>query len=433
MVNMSGETIGNSAEEYKELDPAIIRAELDEPKDVADLPAIDILEEQLNRNYEEINRTSPQLSIREKTFKLVEDFSNDDAYGLVINQPRYMPPAFDNEMLDLHNRKDTIKEIEIGRKKLQKERSQNHMIENDGWLWVSGEMNNEEEIERYNNNVKYRIYLSPNPKDIGSMLYEIGSTIPSNIQYRMKTFDSDPNRKDLQRGDKIVMYCTEGNFTTIVNSLSEVLREKNYLTDRPVPGGGTCSPMEGISFAKEVKGTSASEIIAQETTKRLAETSWRELDRYFTSKGRKEDILKSPGWEVWQIFSEQEKEEMLRVLEEDSWGAFNKILKDSDEKSKEIFQDLFFYATTARLHEKLSPLLGKDEKYINDFLDKEQFVNKFGQGTIDRLKMFINKPNEKLQKSMNNIAIKTVLAMKISNAISKGQKPGTGLRSVLAK
>lgn len=402
------------------LDPAIIRAELEDDVDVVDLPAIEILEKQINRDFDITLHPS----------SVAKSFVDEDFYGLVINQPKDILPAFDV----LPNQGEVNKclnNIKLGTEKLTKEQQNTDTDEYSGWLWIKGNM--QERIDTYRDNVKYRIYLSPAPENTGDMIYEIGSAIPEHTSYWMKTFDSSSTYNELQRGDKIIIYCTNENFNSIVNSISEVTSRKPYLKDRPTPGGGTYSPTEGISFAKEFRGTSGSEIAAYRIKEELTKNSWKDLFDSFTSYESKERLLESNVYKTWEMSLNEERYNIVKTLENNSYGAFDNILKSGNDKIKENFENLFFYSLSARLNRQLSPLLGKDKEYIDQFVEKAEFVETFGKENIQRLKDFISNPNSNLKNAMNKIAMRTALTISIQESIRNGRKPGEGLRKLLSR
>lgn len=418
---MNKQTSENSSIENEyALDPAIIRAELEDNVDVADLPAIEILEKQINKEYSIIPRPS----------SIAKSFVEDDFYGLVINQPKNLLGGFD-VLPNQEEANKCLNHIKLGTEQLKKENGNTHTDEYSGWLWIKGNMT--EGIETYRENVKYRIYLSPTPENTGSMIYEIGSAIPKNVNYWMKTFDSSATAYDLQRGDKIIIYCTNENFNSIINSVSEVTSKKPYLKDRPTPGGGTYSPMDGISFAKEFRGTSGSEIAAYRIKEELTKNSWKDLFNSFASYESKERLLESNIYKTWEMSLNEERYNIVKTLENSSYGAFDSILRSGNEKTKENFENLFFYSLSARLNKQLSPLLGKDKEYIDQFLEKDEFVQAFGKENIQKLKDFISNPNSNLKNAMNKIAMRTALTVKMEESIRNGGKPGDGLRKLLSK
>lgn len=411
------------------LDPAIIRAELEDDVDVVDLPAVEILEKQINRTYENIK---PNLSNFEKANTIANTLSEEDTYELIVNQPKYMASAFDERATKARRTKNIIKSIIQNVENLKKEKGNIPTKEEDGWLWLSTGMGAGETMD-YEEKIKYRIYLSPTPEDTGDMLSDISKTIPRDVKYLMKTFGNTTTGRELQRGDKIIIYCTNENFNSIVNSVSEVTSRKPYLKDRPTPGGGTYSPTEGISFAKEFRGTSGSEIAAYRIKEELTKNSWKDLFDSFTSYESKERLLESNVYKTWEMSLNEERYNIVKTLENNSYGAFDNILKSGNDKIKENFENLFFYSLSARLNRQLSPLLGKDKEYIDQFVEKAEFVETFGKENIQRLKDFISNPNSNLKNAMNKIAMRTALTISIQESIRNGRKPGEGLRKLLSR
>jgi len=428
---MNDKTGLETKEEGNNLDPTLIREHLEEDKDISELPVTDILAEQVDRGRENLVKNNPDLTYEEQARVLAEAFYKESLYGLTINEPRTLPPAFD-EIPNQEKVNSILNNIYASAEKLKEERRDVNIEEASRWLWITSGMKlATEEDYNYNNRVKYRVYLSPSSENIGAMLHDIGATIPEHIQYKMKTFDGTVNTNEIPRVDKIVIYCTNNNFNPIVNTISKVEVKNAYLKDRPVPGGGNYSPMSGISFAKEVPGESGSTIIASQLEKRLTETSWRDLSKYISSFEDKKKLLDSNVWTLWERIQEDSKEEILSIA--NNYRSFKQILEEQDNESREILENLLFETFVARLNNRLSSKLGKSEEYINNFLNDERIVRKFGYETTERIKVMVNNPNKETQKIMNKIVMKTVLTMRITNALQNGEKASEGIINALRK
>ena len=189
--------------------------------------------------------------------------------------------------------------------------------------------------------------------------------------------------------------------------------------------------MSGISFAKEFPGESGSMRVAEELEKRLAETSWRDLSKYVSSFEDKKILLDSNVWKLWKEIQEDSKETILSIA--NNYRSFKQILEEQDNESREILEDLFFETFVARLNNKVSPALGKNEQQINNILDSEVVIRKFGYETTERIKAMVNNPSQETQKVMNKIVIKTVLTMRITNALQDEEKASVGIRNALRK
>lgn len=428
---MNDKTGLETKEEGNYLDPTLIREHLGEDKDISELPVIDILTEQIDQGRKNLLKKNPDLTYAKQAQILASAFCKESLYGLTINEPKILPPAFD-EIPNQEKVNSILNNIYASAKKLKEERKDINVKEASRWLWITNGMKlGTEEDHNYNSRVKYRIYLSPSPENIGDMLHDIGTTIPENIKYKMKTFDDTVNANEMLRADKIVIYCTNDNFNPIVNTISEVEVKDAHLKDRPVPGGGNYSPMSGISFAKEVPGESGSTIVASQLEKRLTETSWRDLSKYISSFGDKKELLNSNVWILWERIQEDSKEEILSIA--NNYRSFKQILEEQDNESRKVLEDLFFGTFVARLNNRLSSKLGKSEEYINNFLNDERFVRKFGYETTERIKVMVNNPSQETQKVMNKIVMKTVLTMRITNALQNGEKASVGIINALRK
>ena len=418
-------------EEGNYLDPTLIREHLEEDKDISELPVIDILAEQIDMGRENLVKKNPDLTHYIQARVLAEAFCDEDLYRLTVNEPEHLPHAFEEIPKQKELRK-TIRDINIAKRKLEKQRKELSFATENGWLWITGDMKfNTEENANYNDKIRYRIYLSPAAENIGNMLYAIGITIPKNTQYSMKTFDNTVNANEIRRIDNIVIYCTDENFDTIIKAISEVESKNSYLKGRPIPGGGTYSPMSGISFAKEFPGESGSMRVAEELEKRLAETSWRDLSKYVSSFEDKKILLDSNVWKLWKEIQEDSKETILSIA--NNYRSFKQILEEQDNESRKILENLFFETFVARLNNKVSPALGKNEQQINNILDSEVVIRKFGYETTERIKAMVNNPSQETQKVMNKIVIKTVLTMRITNALQDEEKASVGIRNALRK
>jgi hypothetical protein len=60
-------------------------------------------------------------------------------------------------------------------------------------------------------------------------------------------------------------------------------------------------------------------------------------------------------------------------------------------------------------------------------------IRKFGYETTERIKAMVNNPSQETQKVMNKIVIKTVLTMRITNALQDEEKASVGIRNALRK
>ena len=57
-------------------------------------------------------------------------------------------------------------------------------------------------------------------ENIGNMLYAIGTAIPKDTQYLMKTFDDSVIANEVPRIDNTTIYCTDENFDAIIKAIS---------------------------------------------------------------------------------------------------------------------------------------------------------------------------------------------------------------------
>lgn len=250
------------------LSPDSVREQLEEDVKIEDLPAISILEEQMNNlhsSFLEIpayNHYTPDLLMGITMAEFLREMPDDKVggaymYDRVINCLRRIdnPVAFDGDIERLGLGSSILGSISEAAKKIKDERGDKVNIEDkDGWKWVYGGPNAMRQSFYPDQEIKYRVYLSPAPEHIGSMLEKIATSVPEQTDYYMKTFGQFSEEYHLSRGDKIICYCTEDNFDTILNTLSDVIEEDpKMLENRPSPGGGKISPLPGISISKQAE------------------------------------------------------------------------------------------------------------------------------------------------------------------------------------
>ena len=248
--------------------PYRIREELRKEIRVEELPAVDILAEQINNDYANLkDNLSTEYDKEKLATTLAERFlevhKNPDynphipLYSKVINIPEVIPPAFDSEVTSQTEGKKVLASIDNALHYIKEIKGDDIHIATDyyGWAHIHGGQNISNILlicPPSDAKNKYRIYLSPEPMTIGEMLHEIIKTIPEKIYYSIKTFSAESDIKTLTRGDKIICYCTEENFDDMVETISTVCRKNpTLLNGRPSPGGGQYSPISGLSCAKE--------------------------------------------------------------------------------------------------------------------------------------------------------------------------------------
>lgn len=234
------------------------------------------------------------------------------------------------------------------------------------------------------------------------------------------------------------MYCTDKNFDKIVNSVAKVVSKRPYLKDRPTPGGGAYSPMEGISFAKEVKGTSGSQIVASKIEKRLLENSFRKFCKDTSVYSNSEEMRYSREFQsLDRSINERSNEISKIIIEADNSGTFDKIINDENYKpgrNSEYLKYLIIKNISAKIYHLVSPMFEGYKNIVNGDLDYVNSQKGLGVETnngINVLRDLLKNPPVKLQKEILSVFAKTMLTIKMENAINKGEQPGTALRELL--
>ena len=186
-------------EEGNYLDPTLIREHLEEDKDISELPVIDILAEQIDMGRENLVKKNPDLTHYIQARVLAEAFCDEDPYRLTVNEPECLPHAFEEIPKQKEVRK-TIRDINIAKRKLEKQRKELSFATENGWLWITGDMKfNTEENANYNDKIRYRIPI-PCRRKFGNMLYAIG-TACKRYSVLMKTFDDSVIANEVPRID----------------------------------------------------------------------------------------------------------------------------------------------------------------------------------------------------------------------------------------
>jgi len=135
--------------------------------------------------------------------------------------------------------------------------------------------------------------------------------VPENVGYQMKTFGDPGEPQEVSRIDKIIIYCSEDNFSQILQSVNQTcIQNEEAFRGRLSPGGGTISPLEGVSIAKEPiavndqdKITGTQEIARKVDKKLLEITSMiarEELSKYSSVDEARQSVA---GKLLWASFT----------------------------------------------------------------------------------------------------------------------------------
>lgn len=98
---------------------------------------------------------------------------------------------------------------------------------------------------------RYRVYLSPDAAGLAEVIHDLISAIPQDTTFRAKSIQLAGLPSDYARGDKIVLYLSDQNASAILKALvAAYSKNKHHFAGRYAPGGGTYSPLPGVSITK---------------------------------------------------------------------------------------------------------------------------------------------------------------------------------------
>ena len=179
------------------------------------------------------------------------------------------------------------------------------------------------------------------------MLEKIATNVPEQTDYYMKTFGQDSEAYHLSRGDKIVCYCTEENFDTILNTISDVIeQDSKMLENRPSPGGGKISPLPGISISKQAENY----ITGSQEVAKLIEQSLIKQSRSFLREKIQEDYdiqIKLENLFIARVEKGGKKLENIEAIREKFFNDINPTPSKPDSEEITIDRD------TQRLLDKI--------------------------------------------------------------------------------
>jgi hypothetical protein len=308
------------------LDVEKIKNKLEERTSLSKLPAIKILEYQLDKNYQNILKKAPKARDLDIAYSLAVRFTKGISLYQRISEQGIAGPKdferFDDPEALVSKMPQVCAKLLQAEKDIGRMRPAVKFHEDNGWLYLD---------QGRRGKTAYRIYLSPEPTAIGKVFSDLATEIPSGVNYQMKTFDQPNKAQEVTRIDKIIVYCSKDNFGTILEAVGRVYEQnQGVFQSRLGPGGGTIMPLKGISVAKEPiqkinqRKITATEEVANRIQARMDEklsiTTRNSIQQY----NNIEEAYKSDeGRFFWAALSDS-KEHIARDL----YFPNNKISKD---------------------------------------------------------------------------------------------------------
>ncbi len=293
-------------EESPLLDADTIKEALEADIELKDTEAVNILERHLNTEYLHVSNRQPNSSDLEKAMTTANNFLKTNLYDHISETDcaEYL------KLETVANPKETAVKIEkdilknLDEAKLKRPFSHTADL-HPTWIYIS---------QGKDTNYDYRMYLSPGLENVGAVLKDLVLQMPSNSTYRMKTIRGQERLTQVTRRDPIIMYFAKEELSNVVNAVNGLI-EKNpgYFKGRPVPPGGKYSPHDGISFAKEIKHTSGTQILVREIAGKLETALEPKVTNHF------KELLESGQ----DILSSDE----AKIL----WGNYKKIEDETQE------------------------------------------------------------------------------------------------------
>ncbi len=231
----------------KVLNAEKIRQDLERGVSLSELPAINILEHQIDANHQYILNKASQARRQDIAYSLAARLTRGvSLYQRISEQAVFGPKdfkRFDKSDVLAPLMPQIRAELAQAQQTITQKRPVVRFSEDNGWLYLH---------QGHKEETVYRIYLSPKPIATGKVFSDLATEIPDNVGYQMKTFDRPDRPQDVARLDKIIVYCSEDNFDTILGAVGRVYEQHmDDFQGRLGPGGGTVTPLEGVSVTKQ--------------------------------------------------------------------------------------------------------------------------------------------------------------------------------------
>lgn len=407
-------------------DGAIIRRELEKPKRPGELPAVDILVGQLDKNQADILKKAPGATRQQVALSLSQRFLNQSLYQRISEQALFGPKDF--ERFDDPNKLAPLlpamkKDLADAEQTILTERPTAKIIRENGWLYV----------DQGKQKTDYRIYLSPDPTKVGKVFSDLALTIPESAKYQMKTFDDPTHAVEMSRTDKIIVYCPESDFDVILGAVGSVYQQnQESFQGRLTPGGGTISPAEGISITKQPEKSATGKEVTG--TQQVADTIEQVLNQRLTqiTKGRLgkfQDVRTANGSDEAKLLSS------VMQLDHDGvskfWYAGKESLNDSQRTALTSAYLQALYSSVLHNSVEGKPISTSEvrQNFLKSIQGRVQLrPNQLQHLTAEKMIQF---QDQSIQDRTERVILQTGLAIAFNESLAKGEAPGDTFRNLL--
>jgi hypothetical protein len=224
---------------------------------LVDMPAVRILDNQIDRMYEDIMKKNPGISSLKASFFMAMRFRRTSLYQR-ITEMSFFGPQNCERIDDPDKLKPLLPNIQKGLQQVEKWAPQKKFRVNieDAWMQLSCGRPGETE---------FRIYLSPRAEYLVQIFTQLADNMPPDTSFRMKTFDPHVGAIEAARADKIIVYCDRDHSEKIWQTVQRVYgMTPEAFAGRIAPGGGTFSPLPGISVTKQPPRSGKREVTGTE-------------------------------------------------------------------------------------------------------------------------------------------------------------------------
>lgn len=389
------------------LNVAEIIRQLENEPPLPELPAVEILSFQIDKNYQDILEKAPRARPKDIAYSLAMRFKlsvgsvflkgslyqriSEQVLGLKdferFDNPDVLAPLMPQIRAELARAEQTITQ----------KRPEAKLWEDNSWLYLE---------QGRRGKTAYRIYLSPKPTAIGKVFSDLATEIPRDVGYQMKTFYQPDTPQEAGRLDKIVIYCSEDNFDPILKAVGRVY--ENHMDDfrgRIAPGGGTVTPLEGVSITKqptqkpgEPKITGTQEIagrIAEKLEKELPLITRKAFQQYKTVQEAYKSVEGEFLWAAMSdakrrlvdnlyfphnLVSEDKKDELARAYLKTVYNATVRNYVEGKQVSISDIKTTFLQAVKARkiLTDTQFNILENQSRYT--YIYEDSFISNFISG-----------------------------------------------------
>ncbi len=411
-----------------EFDASLIRQALEKTPKVKDLPATNILADQLDKNIPDILTKLPNAKTQEIALSLAARFFKRSLYQRISEQAIFGPSdfeRFDNQK-DFEGKMPEISAgIDAASKLITEKRPNTHLLVENGWLYA----------EQGTHKTDYRIYLSPAPQQIGKVFVDLALNMPQDVQYQMKTFDRPTHPSDVTRMDKIIMYISSDNLPAVLKTLATTYKQNEVsFKDRPAPGGGIVSPADGISIGKQSqeRGPDGSKVtgtqkvateIEEALEKRLPEITRTRMGKYSNAN---EAGLSDEGKLLWHTM-EVNQDAIARL-----WYLGEN--KPTKEQAASLSRDYLKALWTAALfHYTEHVPISVDQirqRFIKDAAQNANLDTSQMQYLLTQQSAHLTE--RAVTERLNHSVYKTGLAIAFNEGLAEGKKPGETFKQLLA-